>query len=351
MRNRIVIAGMVLTLGFATAPQIHAAAILPVEPAGLSYQLRDTFRKSIGMPLHNTLYTFEGTLTNIRGSHVHLRYQSSVPLLFSFSPFTVGRTKFTEHYLLKTTLPASTEGDVLIPILSSPRWNPGSDGVYFIAYSPTPTPPTIVEAIGEDHATVSDYIAGFFEQFWQPELFDIASINWLEGYRVANTPASFIAGFVFLCVAGVLLLRRRTLAASLSIAGISVILLYSMRFGSDLLPIAASDAKEWISQNTYGQGRDIYAIASSVRQLRRPHTVDRIAVCGGTATALSFLLSPTAVDESEEAWRTAPYAALIDTWSEQDGIVTCGTRSRPGRILSVFPKGGALVEFVPAPDA
>lgn len=277
------------------------------------------------------------------GSHLRIWYRSKNPV-----PVEYGPLRMIPYDVLAAVLPLSEEGDVLLPLMDSPSWNPREKGVFLRMYGLQNSPPEITKLRVEDHLSSTQKFFAIFSQFFQPERFTYSSMSELKGYRVAHIPATLLLGLLFLlgtCVLSLISFLRgdlRLLTKSVPLLCLLFLILYQIRFLRDFVPSVISLHRELRREEHFGHMGEIYAIADSIRKLGAK---EGVLLCNPIVkTPLTYLLYPIPVFEPKDLTGSSPSIALVSkTWEEGQTSFECGPLRFEGSIHRLFADGEAII--------
>ncbi len=343
---------ILLILGFAQAA--HAKeSVEPINVASNEQALM-LFTRILRPTPENDIFV-DSIVADKLEANTHLRiwYQSSVPV-----PIEYGFLHSVPNDMLAAVLPPAQEGDVLVPLLTSPSFSLREKGVLLKVYGLQKEPPAILNLTTEDHGSFLTTITSAFSHLFFPEKFTYSSMSELAGYRVNARPLTLLiaALFLLLLVGGeiILFVRTRTIPSRFllfrhaSILLLAFLFLYEVRFLFDLLPAQIALQREWSREEHFGHMGDVYAIAEEVRKVATEN--DGVLLCDSpVSTPLTYLLFPIPVYQPESLKEgDAPVAAItVKTWDEKQRSFACGPYRFSGAVLRLFPDSEALVRFTP----
>ncbi|MDO8648383.1 MAG: hypothetical protein Q7R81_01230 [Candidatus Peregrinibacteria bacterium] len=338
--------GITIALAILLSPTVWAQEGIPYElegermatPTEIQREVESAFERSDsnGIEQESSLFTFRDG-----GSHLRIRYSSANPVPVLYGPFD-GRATFDP---LLTILPPSEEGDVLIPLLASPWWNPREYAFVVRTYNLKSANPTMHKVTLESVASAGERIGAYASHLAADERFIGTSINELSGYSIGGFSFTILLGTALLLITGIWLalgLPKRLLPT----IALVFILVYAARFSLNIVRSAAADVSAWRTDGTYADAIDMYPLIQKLKlELVISSRPESVAVCGTFATPLRYFLYPTEIKTMGDGWDDATLVALFAPWSAEGGLVTCDGKSRPGEIIATFPAGSAIARL------
>ena len=259
-------------------------------------------------------------------------------------------------HVLKARLAPLEHARISLDLTSSPAWYAGRRS--FVLHILGEEGKTVrIHELTAVQPTLTDSFRAYIAQFFLDEPVLLSSINFLFGYRIADTSVTMLLGILFLCGSALCLsLVQKKYHVVILLAAL-FILFYDARFSLDLLKVTAADLREWTSEEQYRQLGPIHAIADFLKMERATLDSDmHIVMCfDGTdllMKQLKYLLYPTPVLRPEDGWFEATHAVFIDTdhGVTEGGVAACGTFERRAELQKEFPERSRVIRFSAIPS-
>lgn len=277
------------------------------------------------------------------GSHLRIQYVSENPVPVEVVPYPGGAPD-----VLSAVLPASSDGDVLLPIYKSPAWGSDMEGVILKVYGLNSAPPSILRLGIEDNLSLIGGVIASIKHPFVHEGFSYYVMSELAGYRFRGTSAALILGILLsvFVLASMFIVKPKKRFKCIVVLCLCFIFIYQARFLVDLSRYTAELQTEWWSDHQLGHMGDVYAIASKVQEeIEEDRESNSFLLCTNMlATPLRHLVHPIIVEEPMKLTGPIPkYAIVTDVWNEAVSSFQCGDLSFPGYVLHLFSDGKALV--------
>ena len=276
------------------------------------------------------------------GSHLRIIYRSESPV-----PLEVGPLHPAQADLLRTVLPASQTGDVLIPLTASPSWSGWRTGIFLRIYKLQDSDVTIVGMGMEDHLSLGGKLLAYVEQPFVEEPFNSISLGRIEGYAMGGISLNAILGIILLIITVFLaVFRRPMLIRGVAMTSLVVLFIYEGRYLADIAIATVGDQREWQGEGSYNDMGYLYAEAEVIER-DDPGATTPVVTCTRLATSLKYFLTPRRVGSDPEAWAHATYGVVVPVWDDAQTQFACDNLRRSGTVVHRFPNGEAVVLFTP----
>lgn len=326
----------------------HAQFATPIEshhPASHEEALQDFVR--ILKPTHDNPLSFQPITSDKlnAGSHVRIWYSSAIPVPIEVGPYNAKPFDF-----VTAILPANQNGDVIVPIFSSPAWHPWKRGMAMKVYTLAKAPTQIQRVRMENEATVLQKSGALIKHFFTPEQFTFSTMSELAGYRVGNMSVSAFLGFLMIlctivCVRG----SSRPPLITASIVCCTFLLLYEARFLLDVIPRTIVHQTEWQQEHRYGHMGNTYAIAEALNNALPEEENSYVLACTHLATPYGYFLYPTGLAAQDYLKKEPTHAIVLNTWDEDAQEIFCEGKRYSATILKTFSDGEAIAQISPTP--
>jgi hypothetical protein len=277
------------------------------------------------------------------GTALRLRYTTPTPLRSLIVKFATEQG-FDPADLVGFTMPAASDGEVIVDLTGLPGWSPGTAQYLLSFYSSELEGAAQVTEVEIMKGSPMDTARAALSQFMQPEDFKVSSYHMLRGYRILGVPLILIIGIPGIILTGALFWRRKPVLALMIL--LIANLLYSTRVSADLLRFSAEHLGEWYAKGTYDQAGSMHEIATWVR--RNLPSTSHIFVCHDSTDYYSKVLRMFAYPIRVTATPTIalpPTHVLITrklSWSIEEGILSCGPLKVAAEERARFSDGSVL---------
>ncbi len=277
------------------------------------------------------------------GSHLRIQYQSVNPVPVEIVPYPGGAPD-----VLYGVLPASENGDVLLPIYKSPAWGSDTKGALIKYYGLSSAPPSVLRLGTEENLSSIVGVFASLRHPFVPEGFSYYVMSELAGYRFRGTSVALILGVLLsiLVFAVIYFGKPEKRFRSVIILCLSFIFIYQARFLVDLTGYTMRLGNSWWSDHQLGHMGDVYAIASKTQEvLEEDQENNSFLLCTNMlATPLRHLVHPIIVEEPMKLTGPIPeYAVVTNVWNEAVTSFTCENLKLKGSVIELFPDGKALI--------
>jgi len=296
-----------------------------------------------------------------KGPMLHMRYSSDKPLTLEVAfPFRGNEERVSYnplHVLTIKELRAGEGEEIELDLTDSPAWSPLQERF-------------LVRVLGPNGATVKIHdidiegssVAAIFPALWKGlsvgEAMLLSNINYLWGYRALGVNVSVYLGILFILSIALLLVRSTKSQISnikwLLSLSLLFLLLYNLRFSSDLLAISAADLSGWRENHEYRQLGPTHKIIDRLREeLRTFKGIPEVAVCLSLDDIyfkqIRYHLYPIPVVRAEDPLEHATHFVLLGTEGigDTENGIACeeGQKLRPATLLEDFGEGSAVYRF------
>lgn len=349
MRNSLAVLALAF-IGACFCASAYASEVIEVEvhhPQSNEETVVDFAR--ILQPTHEDAMFFDPILADRlgAGSHFRIQYESYNPVPIEVVPWPGGAPD-----VLSAVLPASNNGDVLLPIYKSAAWSSNMNGVLLKIYGLNSAPPSILRLGIEDNLSFIGEVISSIRHPFVHEGFSYYVMSELAGYRFRGTSVVLMLGVLLsiLVCAVMFISHPQKRLKHIIILCLCFIFIYQARFLVDLSRYTVQTQRSWWGDHQLGHMGDVYAIASKIQEkVEEDSESDSILLCTNMlATPLRHLVHPIIVEEPMNLTGQIPkYAIVTDVWNEAVSSFQCGDLKLQGSVLHLFSDGKALIQVTP----
>ncbi len=292
--------------------------------------------------------------TNLKGKGASLRlvYSSESPLQV-YMVATDDQGSFVPTDFMSFSLPAAPQqAEAIIDLTVSPGWSPGEQQYVLHLLSPREDAQASFYEAEFLPASGAAMLAVPFKHFLRAEPYTPGTFHALFGYRVLGTSVTIILGLITVLFAVALLgvLGFRS-AKTVFILLIAAQLVYSLRFGLDLVRFSNQHLREYASTGSFDEAGFTYTTAADIRQL---------ALASSSPVSVYFCRDGTNFKEKLLRYFVYPIPVVSDAtgatkatmvlvsgkfkqgYSFADNRLQCGDIEQPAKTISTYPDGTEL---------
>lgn len=248
------------------------------------------------------------------------------------------------------TLPADPQGTAIVDLRTLSTWTPSSHLYYLSFLSSAVQTDTQFSEMTILPAGPLDIVSSAFMHLFSVEPYWVSSMHLLRGYTMLNTSFSLILGCILALIIVVLCIWKKSAAVpAVMLTLIAGLLFYSVRFTTDLGIHAVAHLQSWTTHRTFAQAGDVYNVADALKKnVSTNNQPAAVSVCFSStdyyAKLLRYLVYPLPVTMSGQLLPATTHVVVTHdlNWSDDNGVLHCGSIDHPATLIESFPDGTAL---------